>query len=172
MLSTSKISKYKIKKILTYFVEDYSSTEASKLSKLNRKTINRYYSIFRNITRRIFFNLLHTLPLSSEYIGYIEGEYGPKCFLNIHKVNKKVFLVTMLPEKPPLEKHIIYDKDFDEFARFAYSRLPKFHGFSRESYYFQSLECVVRYNYAQSELFNYIWDYLHKNDKKELVQKI
>ena len=47
MLKHSKISEYKIKKILKLFCEDLTAVKAANILKLNRKTINRYYRIFR-----------------------------------------------------------------------------------------------------------------------------
>lgn len=47
MYKYSKISKYKIKKILKLFCEDLPATKSAILLGLNRKTVNRYYTIFR-----------------------------------------------------------------------------------------------------------------------------
>lgn len=47
MLKHSKISGYKVKKIVEHFVLDVDATKTSQLLKLNRKTINRYFNIFR-----------------------------------------------------------------------------------------------------------------------------
>lgn len=165
MLSKSKISKYKVKKILECFVEDYSSAETSKITRLNIKTTNRYYKLFRNILRRLFMELIDSLPLSSNYIGYLEDEYVPENFLSIHKLSKKVFLPILITKKPSHKKFAIKDEDFYNFAKFIYSRFSKFHGLTFQNYYFQNLECVVRYNYSQDELFEYTWKNLIKSSK-------
>jgi transposase len=47
MLKHSKISKYKIKKILKCFSEDLPAIKTASLLHLNRKTIDRYYNLFR-----------------------------------------------------------------------------------------------------------------------------
>lgn len=47
MLKHSKISKYKIRKILTCFSNDLPATKTASLLGFNRKTIDRYYNIFR-----------------------------------------------------------------------------------------------------------------------------
>jgi transposase len=47
MLKYSKISKYKVKKILWFFSEDIPAVKTASLLRLNRKTIDRYYNIFR-----------------------------------------------------------------------------------------------------------------------------
>ena len=46
-MKNSKLSPYKVKKIIKYFCADIDATKASLLLCFNRKTINRYYSIFR-----------------------------------------------------------------------------------------------------------------------------
>lgn len=43
----SKLSDYKIKKILQCFANELTATQASKLLSLNRHTVDRYYQIFR-----------------------------------------------------------------------------------------------------------------------------
>jgi transposase len=46
-MKNSKLSKYKIKKILKCFSEDLPASKTSKLLNINRNTINRYFNIFR-----------------------------------------------------------------------------------------------------------------------------
>jgi transposase-like protein len=48
MLKYSKISTQKINKILLCFSEDLTATKTAKLLNLNRRTIDRYFSIFRD----------------------------------------------------------------------------------------------------------------------------
>jgi len=47
MLKYNKISTQKVNKILLYFSEDLTATKTARLLNLNRKTIDRYFSIFR-----------------------------------------------------------------------------------------------------------------------------
>lgn len=47
MLKYSKISKYQVKKILKCFSEDLPAIKTASLLRLNRKTIDRYYNLFR-----------------------------------------------------------------------------------------------------------------------------
>lgn len=47
MLKYSKITEYKVKKILKLFSEDLPATKTARLLEMNRKTIDRWYSIFR-----------------------------------------------------------------------------------------------------------------------------
>ena len=47
MVSKSKLSDYKIKKILTCFVEDLTASQTSQIININRNTVNRYYKLFR-----------------------------------------------------------------------------------------------------------------------------
>jgi len=43
----NELSDYQVKKIISFFCEDVDATKTSKLIGLNRKTINRYFNIFR-----------------------------------------------------------------------------------------------------------------------------
>lgn len=157
MLNNCKISQYKIKKILEYFVKDYTSTEAAKLAKLNRKTLDRYYNIFRKIILQIIMEILKIQPKQAEYIGYIKGTYGPKAYLKIYKVNKNIFLFTKMFEKPIDTKFAIHDKDFEKYLFYLHKRFSKFHGFTEQSYYYQLYEVICRYNFSEEDLFNLIW---------------
>jgi transposase-like protein len=43
----SKLSNYRVKKVMICFCEDLTATQTAKLTGVNRNTINRYYRIFR-----------------------------------------------------------------------------------------------------------------------------
>lgn len=43
----NELSEYKVKKIILCFCEDLSATQTSKILKIGRKTINRYFNLFR-----------------------------------------------------------------------------------------------------------------------------
>jgi transposase len=47
--SNKKIREYKIRQIIKLFSYDITATNASKILKINRNTINRYYKILREI---------------------------------------------------------------------------------------------------------------------------
>ncbi len=47
MLKHSKISNYKIKKILKCFCEDLNASKTANILDLNRRTVDRYFNIFR-----------------------------------------------------------------------------------------------------------------------------
>ena len=47
MIRCTKLSRYKIKKIIECFCIDIDATKTSKLLKINRNTINRFFNIFR-----------------------------------------------------------------------------------------------------------------------------
>ena len=47
MLKNCKISDYKIKKILKCFCGDINATKTAQILELNRRTIDRYFNIFR-----------------------------------------------------------------------------------------------------------------------------
>lgn len=47
MLKNSKLSPYKIRKIMRHFCLDIDATKTAQLMSLNRKTVNRFYHLFR-----------------------------------------------------------------------------------------------------------------------------
>ena len=47
MLRNVKISKQKVKKLLLHFSEDITASKTAVLVGVNRNTVNRYYSLFR-----------------------------------------------------------------------------------------------------------------------------
>jgi transposase-like protein len=49
LVQNSKISDYKIKKIIKHFVVDVEASKCSELLEVNRNTINRYYNLFRKL---------------------------------------------------------------------------------------------------------------------------
>ena len=63
MIPYSKISVYELKKIIRHFCVDIDATKTSELLGYNRKTINRYYLLFRQII------YIHRLSLFQEKIG-------------------------------------------------------------------------------------------------------
>ena len=73
MVKYSKISEYKIKKILKLFCEDLTAVKAANILKLNRKTINRYYGIFREkimqASRAEMGSLGGEIELNESYFG-------------------------------------------------------------------------------------------------------
>ena len=75
MLRYSKIKKYKIKKILKCFCEDIPATKAASLLLLNRKTIDRYYNIFRE---KIFKASIKEMEVISGEIEVDESYFGAK----------------------------------------------------------------------------------------------
>ena len=158
MLSNSKISSYKIKKILKCYTKDYTAEEVSKLMILNIKTITRYYNIFREIILQLIVNRIKMNPEIGTHIGYIKGEYAKNCHFNVYKVNKKTFLLSKLLEKPSNKEYAMHDKDFNKYLGFLYKRFSKFNGLTEKGHYYQLFESVLRYNYKEKDLFNLIWE--------------
>lgn len=166
MLNYSKISDYKIKKILKYFIEDYTSTEASKLTNLNRKTIDRYYKIFRRAFRPLILKLTQSISLNENYMGYIKGEYGPKSYLNVYRVSERFFLLTKVIGRPVSKDSLLQDDDFEKFRKYVHKRLFKFYGLTEQAYYYQLIESSFKYAYSQKELFKLLWTSLKEITKK------
>lgn len=166
MLKYCKISKYKIRKILKNFVEDYTSTQSSKITKLSRNTTDRYYNIFRKICLSSVIQQLPTSYKEESCIGYIEAEHAPETYFRIYKIDKKTFIYEELGEKPNNPIHAILDEDFKKFVGFVCKRYYKFYGLSGQGIIYQYFESILRYNSTKEELFNYIWKQLQKKQPR------
>lgn len=66
MVKWAKISTYKLKKIIECFSLDLSATQTSKILKINRNTINRYYNLFRQLI------LLNQMDEFRTFVGEVE----------------------------------------------------------------------------------------------------
>jgi len=75
MLKYSKIKKSKVRKILKCFCEDLPAVKTASLLQLNRKTIDRYYNIFREKILRA--SILEMEVISGE-IEVDESYFGAK----------------------------------------------------------------------------------------------
>jgi len=74
MLKHCKISRYRLLKIVECFCIDIDATKTSQLLKLNRKTVNRYFNIFRNLIAE------HQRSEKAKFIGVVEVDesyFGP-----------------------------------------------------------------------------------------------
>lgn len=172
MLKNNKISQYKIKKILKYFVDDYTSTKTSKCMKLNRKTIDRYYKSFRKTFRLLLIDIIKDENIQENYIGYIKGKYGPKCYLNVYKLDDNFFLITKLIGKPNFNEKMLQCEDFEKFRNFVHQRFSKFHGLAEKNYYCQIIESSFKYAYNQDELFDLIWNQFKKYSCIDILSSI
>jgi len=65
-MDNSKLGRYKQKKILQAFALELTATQASSLLQINRNTINRYYSFFREQI------LAHQTKEFEQQVGEIE----------------------------------------------------------------------------------------------------
>ena len=103
MLKNSKISQYKIKKILRYFSEDISATKTAKLLNINRNTINRYFNLFREKIMRASLSKMEVIDgefeLDESYFGAKRvrgkrgrGAAGKTPVFGVLKRNGKVFV--------------------------------------------------------------------------------
>jgi len=67
------LSKYRIRKILWHFVVDITATQTSELLGINRNTVNRYYSLFRQIIydyqMERFEKFVGSVELDESYFG-------------------------------------------------------------------------------------------------------
>ena len=74
MFENSKLSRYKVGKIIEYFCIDIDATKTALLLKLNRKTVNRYFLAFRRLI------YLHQVSQKEQIVGVVEVDesfFGP-----------------------------------------------------------------------------------------------
>ena len=64
----SRLSKYKIRKILEVFCKDLNASVAAQILGINRNTVNRYYNLFREAVFR------ETLLLLEKELGVFEAD--------------------------------------------------------------------------------------------------
>lgn len=156
MLYKSKISRYKIKKILECFIQDYTATETSNIMKLNRNTINRYFWIFRMIILSLIKDLIKDCE-NAEYLGYMKGSFGDKSYFQIYKINSKLFISINIKKTPQINKFALNNKEFKKFSNFHINRMKKFHGIPASTYNYLIYDSKARYYYSNEELHKLIW---------------
>ena len=84
MLKGSKISRYRILKLIDCFCLDLEASKTAVLLKLNRNTVNRYYGIFRRLVAaqqaKEFKPLTGVVEMDECYFGpnRLKGHIGPR----------------------------------------------------------------------------------------------
>ena len=180
-----RLSKYKIKKIIDCFSEDITATSASKILKLNRKTINRYYNEFR---QKIFEKSqeehkreLGVFELDESYFGAKRirgkrgrGAAGKTPVFGLLKRNGKVF-VTVVPncsreqlipiiQGKILEGSTIHTdgwKAYDGLILNGYTHYRVYHSeneFARGKSHVNGIECFWSYAKRRMNKFNGLSD--------------
>ena len=74
MFENSRLSRYKVGKIIECFCIDIDATRTALLLKLNRKTVNRYFLAFRRLI------YLHQVSKKEQILGVVEVDesfFGP-----------------------------------------------------------------------------------------------
>ena len=81
----SKLSEAKFRQIVRYFSEDLNASICSRLTRLNRNTVNKYYNIFRKIILKNAENSEN----SEKFSGVIEeaGRFIQRLFKTAQKPN-------------------------------------------------------------------------------------
>ena len=84
MFNNSKLSRYKVEKILECFCLDIDATKTAQLLRHNRKTINRYYGTFRQLIHefqtREMDRFVGVVELDESFFGptRVRGRPGPR----------------------------------------------------------------------------------------------
>ncbi len=85
-MNRSKISDYKIKKIVLCFVSDIDATKTAEILGHNRKTINRYYKIFRE---KIYSKQIQDKVMFFGEVELDEAYFGSKRLRGINMPQKR-----------------------------------------------------------------------------------
>ncbi len=181
----SRLSRYKIKKIIECFGEDITASSASKILKLNRKTVNAYYNEFRE--KILAYSLkeqekeLGEFELDESYFGARRvrgkrgrGAAGKTPVFGLLKRNGKVF-VTVVPncsreELMPIIQGKILEgstihtdgwKAYDGLILNGYNHYRVFHHeneFARGKSHVNGIECFWSYAKRRFSIFNGLTD--------------
>ena len=177
----SRLSGYKIKKIIECFSEDITASSSAKILKLNRKTVNSYYNEFRRLI------LEHSLREQEKELGEFEldesyfgarrvrgkrgrGAAGKTPVFGLLKRNGKVF-VTVVPncsreELMPIIQGKILEgstihtdgwKAYDGLILNGYNHYRVFHHeneFARGKSHVNGIECFWSYAKRRISKFN------------------
>lgn len=164
MIKYAKISDYKVKKIILCFSNNLNATETSKLLKLNRTTINKYYSYLRvliyNHTETI---LKRGVVNCSICCGYYRTEYGEQHYYNIYYVDN-IFLAQKTECSMICKKMALNSKSINKAYLKNFDRITKFYGIDKNSHYLHVIESVYRMSFNEDELFEKLVKLL-KNSK-------
>ena len=116
----SKLSIYKVKKIIKFFCTDIDATKTAILLELNRNTINRWYNIFRQEIYDYQVNqkrlLYGEIELDENYFGGIHkgkrgrGAGGKTAVFGLLKRNGRVYTVVVKDTKQTTLMPIITSK--------------------------------------------------------------
>ena len=181
----SRLSRYRIKKIIECFSEDITASSAAKILKLNRKTVNSYYNEFRRLI------LEHSLSEQEKELGEFEldesyfgarrvrgkrgrGAAGKTPVFGLLKRNGKVF-VTVVPncsreELMPIIQGKILEgstihtdgwKAYDSLILNGYNHYRVFHHeneFARGKSHVNGIECFWSYTKRRFSKFNGLTD--------------
>ena len=181
----SRLSRYRIKKIIECFSEDITASSAAKILKLNRKTVNSYYNEFRRLI------LEHSLSEQEKELGEFEldesyfgarrvrgkrgrGAAGKTPVFGLLKRNGKVF-VTVVPncsreELMPIIQGKILEgstihtdgwKAYDSLILNGYNHYRVFHHeneFARGKSHVNGIECFWSYAKRRFSKFNGLTD--------------
>lgn len=186
MQKYSKISDYKIKKVLKCFANDLTASQASRELGLNRNTINRYYKFFRT-------KLLATILIDNDFNDKHFSQEEEFPFFNILCTNGQIY-ISFIPDPEELKniyyllnngdfccalynysyfnkrfllknytlctgKLITNSKTINEFWTFTKNRLTKFGGLNKGNFYFHLKESEFRFN-NKEDLYNIMYKLL------------
>jgi len=178
----AKISEAKFRELVRLFTLDLTATQMAELSKLNRNTVNRYV---KGIRRRIAEHCNREAPFSTQSMGMKKGQNGENFMLGIREnegaIHTILFEDTRLETVSSLFQAIdliinledetqrwLIDQSerqgnhsskvntIDGFRGYVKTRVEKFKGLHRKTWFLHLKESEFRYNNPKSELYKMV----------------
>lgn len=165
MFKYSKLSQYKIKKILYCFSMDLTALQTAGLLKLNRNTINRYYKLFRE--GKVYIQIIPNsssetlLGIVKEKIKLDSVVYTDsfRAYNHLSINGYKHYRINHSKEFARGKNHI---NGIENFWSYCKMRLAKFHGLKREEFLLHLKESEFRFNNRNKDLYKMMFQAITK----------
>lgn len=166
MFKYSKISNYKVKKILLCFANNLTATETSKLEKLNRTTINKYYHLFRELIYEYTEHKVSTIKnLCIHCCGFFSTEYGDQCYYNMYKIEDLYFAAKSNCSRTCCKMALTCNLRKEAYFK-NFDRVTKFFGISKNTHYLHVIESVYRINFNEEKIYSLLLKMISNYSKK------
>lgn len=185
----AKISEAKFRELVRLFTLDLTATQIAELSGLNRNTVNRY---IKGIRRRIAEHCNREAPFSMQGMSVGQGENDQNVILGIHE-NGGAIYTTLFEDKQletgsslfrsidlvinledETQRWLIDESEeqknysskvntIDGFRGYVKTRVEKFKGLHRKTWFLHLKESEFRYNNPKSKLYQMVLKIIRKN---------
>jgi transposase len=185
----AKISEAKFRELVRLFTLDLTATQMAELSGLNRNTVNRYV---KGIRRRIAEHCNREAPFSTERMGLEQGEKDQNFMLGILENGGAIYTTLfedkqleavsslfraidlvidledetqrwLIDESEEQEDYSSKVNTIDGFRGYVKTRVEKFKGLHRKTWFLHLKESEFRYNNPKSELYQLVLKIIRNN---------